>query len=508
MTPDSIKSALAENSKDYMLQVIRNAFIKNMYDFGTYDPEEISTKSKLKTLEDSIKEFAREYSAMNLKLSLGDSGKMKADANDDLIQEGFEKYIESHEHSLRENLRPHILEAAQKACKSIITESEQLIKTVMDYKRDTLAQTKELVTQLITFANDDNIEHYLFQDQNELVVSKITALIELSILISPVESSFDFVSEVSKFFPNEREFSSPKATFHLGMVKNLLEMFTRTSRVGHIKQGKELFVNFLTDIETYDEPTEAYKKFIIKRYKRDKLRSDLRNMNKNYDRMLRILAIDVIHTSLFLDFELIDRFQLIQMFKNLDSYLKDYDPREQQIFVSLRKMILDSSDALEMLPSMFQSLYDSFLHASQYYTHGYQGLFSDSDNFAILYESYIDYMWDWENSIIGRVFNWQPDSEHFPINIKENYVFYKMMNLVNNLDHFADMPILLKEFKYQDHYWIHQFFNFPAPRMIMNYMMTRYFPQKGYNYMNLRGLELPAEFRDNFLEYKRRTLIK
>jgi hypothetical protein len=281
-----------------------------------------------------------------------------------------------------------------------------------------------------------------------------------------------------------------------------LKIFTTTSDVNELRKGKEIFVSAFSDFKSYEAPNEYYLNFIRRKYTMEGLKFSLSGASPSYAQMLRIYAIDVVHTSLFMDRELIRKDDLVTIFTKFVEYTKGFDQSEQMMFRKLRMMILNSGSHLAKYEFLFESLYSSFLHCVQYYTNEWVISYPNSKETGKLYNSYVDYMLAWSNRyIVNKVWRWEPNSSDFRINIMENYVFFKIINLVFNMKGLDQVPLKFEAFIYQNHHLIHDYLLEEEPRRLVNFIRNNYFPNKGFNYKNFVNLELGPQFAGRYVQY-------
>lgn len=497
----SLRSNLQYTDQEYLETVLKKFFIVNQF--------KIQENSDL---EKEVEELAQNYSVKLLQLKIdgvnnveGAVESVNSFINIDLItiliKSTFELFAKNDGTFVPENLRTSILNKIVKKFKGSVKERFDLIDTIISFKENHRKHGLETINNCIEFVM--KLESAQDQNQIDLIVQKLMTFVKFIKLTSVHEEEFDFAFRVGQMLTqdiNLRILTS--RSFVDKMMTKLMKMFSKTSNLVHIRQGKEIFISYFTDIKKYGEPNSHYLAFITKKYNSDGLKFESQNYRYSYDRMLRIYVIDVIHASLFMKTELLKDKDLKSIFLSFSTYASWYNYEEQEFFKNLRVMILNSGETVIKLYALFNSLYDSFLHSSQYFSSGIKQFFSKPRNYAILYNDYLDYMHDWTNSYIkNTAYAWQPAAADFKVNINENYVFFKLINMHSNMRNLFDNVLSFRNFKEQNNYWIHKYVALEHPRKLLNYLKNGYFAEGGFNYQNLRNLNFPKTMPFEYFTY-------
>lgn len=487
LTSTDIYTGFRKDDQSYLNGVVKNVFVRNKFNL-----------SDLKAIRSGFEELTIDYSSRILQITLDKSDLKHDDSQDELrgaitdesIQEVFDEFVAEQNLSLAKEQKEQVVTAAQTAFKTALLEASSISFSILNFKIKSkdfaLKTTKKLIDFVFALKGEQS------PTTNEFMAHKITQLAKFVALVSPEEENMAFIQSIGRALTQDHlAWQVVNRGFIDKLIRNVLKTISESPRTDHIRIGKEIFVSYFAKLSDYPEPTEQYKKFIVRKYRRLGLKFTMKNLKAEYDRMLRIYAIDVVHTSMFLDYEMLEADDIKRLFTDFPQLAEDYSISEQVLFVKLRTMLLQAGDSLNKLPSLFESLYDSLLHCSQYYTHGYRGEISDPKQYALLYDDYLNWMHKWKDStLLNLVWSWEPNPQYFPINILENYAFFKLINLATNTQQLAATGTAFRAFKYQNNYWIHKYSTETVPRRLLNYIRNRFVTNSSFNYQHLSGLDL------------------
>jgi len=498
LTSQDIFTGFKRDDQEYIKDVVKNIFITHKYKIND-----------LASLSAAFADLSIDYSARALQIALDKIDELetpemqdtRGTLDDEVVQAAFDEFVSEQRIVVDDGQRTKILKASNEAFFQARQTAMAINWSIIGFKSHgrelALSTGKKLLNFVLSNPKAPT------SDENKLMARKIMALVKFVSLVSTPEDDFLFMSNIGKVLTQDNlPWLISNKEFLDIMVRKILKAFANSSRVDHMRLGKEIFVSYFTNIKQYSAPTKDFTAFIVRKYRKSGLRFNMANLKAEYDRMVRIYAIDVVHTSMFLDYELLEPADIKSLLLGFAKLAENYSPQEQVLFMRLRAMINQAGPIINQLPLLFESLYDSLLHASQYYTHGYKGEYTNPDDFAALYDDYLDYMWNWKSTIlVGRFWSWEPDPKYFPINILENYVFFKLINLTSNAASLANVSIKFTNFAYQNNYWIHKYTTEPRPRRLLNFLRNRHFPNGSFNYQHLRGLDLGYRTIAEFARY-------
>ena len=481
-----------------MILLVRNLITENKYDLI----------SPFTNLKNSFTKLGKNYviKQVQAKLTALDNGE-KIDTqlikfSDTILKAGLDKYNESIQQSLNKPDYDRIFALIKNESNSAIEKSEEFVKSLFVFLTRAYKDRKSFASLVLNHI----IHKYetitsLDAESLTLMVKKLMSGMEFNRLIEKEEESLDVAYEVGRLMIN---YYSPQmkknSPLTRTIVNNMLKLFIKTRRIESIKKGKKLFVSYFIDFENYPEPTPAYKTFIEKKYKTGSVFFRLTNMNNEMQRMMRLRMIDVVHTSIYMDEELLSLEHIFMLFANFDRYSADFEQSEQIFFVSLRNLIIKSDENLTHLPSLYDSLYDLIAHASQYYTYGRTQNLISYKKTVQLFDDYLDFIWKKKRGIsTGSQWKWVPDQ--IPQSLEENYVFYKLCNIVSNHEYFNDVDVQFANFQYQNNYLIHKFTTLGKTRGFVNFVRNRLFPGEGFNYKFLTGAKIPSDVMKLYSKY-------
>lgn len=498
LTPRAVTCGLKEDDRVYLKGVIKNQYIK--FKFALEDQEAVRRQFAF---------LGTHYNARILQKTLADptfparvdSADNPARIDQPLILEALNEFVDQHRLSIRPEDKKQLFQIAVDAFEAKKREGLALLGRLLAFRADPVSTTMAIAHGLITFAQSQREQRA--DKVNEFMAKRVMNFARVAVALSPVDRAFEHFLAINDaltvFGYTDKDLN---IVFSAEIVRKILKTCAYASHLSAKRVGKEVLVSYFAPLRKYQPASDAYVDFITRKYRRSGLKHQIGNLSNEYDRMLRIYAIDVLGTSLSLSHELLQESDLKALFLNFRKLSQIYSYKEQQVFLRLRTMLLQAGPIMKKFPLLFESLYDAILHATQYYTSGYKDLFSRPADAPLLFDDYLDAMWGWKRKLISWVWQWEPNPQDFPINIEENYPFFKLIVLATFPTAFGgkDVSVSRKKFSfaafdYQNNYSIHQYTVQPAPRRLLNYIKSRFFPKdkEAFNYRHLAGLVLDAD---------------
>ena len=416
---------------------------------------------------------------------------------DKVFAEGFELFIQAHQISLNRKDHDQILDQAKVIFNDSIKETEEFVLNFLIWKAEASTNEYKFVNFLIKHTTDAKYDPHDLAYEYNLMVTKLLIVVDFYRRISFEQQSYDLIYFIGQnYLQKNHQWSSRNSLFTTILIEQMMKLFLKTSDFENLKKGKEIFVSYFTEFSSYSKPTPAYKKFIQNRYKRRGINFTLNDLKEEYQRMNRLQIIDILHCSIFMEKELLSRNDIYTIFSSFNMYANNFDHVEHQIFVHLRNMMISAGQTVNDLPVFFDSLYGSFLQATQYYSYVERERLGVYINPPTVYNDYIDYIWKRRNGLWKYVaWIWLPDFVHFPYNINENYAFFKIINLATNVDSLTKQGTGFEfcNFQYQNNYWIHKYTTTPTARRLINFIRIHKLTDQVFNYKILAGQTLEWE---------------
>lgn len=428
----------------------------------------------------------------------------EVDIPDSVLDAAIKKLAETEQYLSQdmEGLKKKIKEGLKKLKTSYFKEHKPKIDDYLEYQTYKYKTLQDLLTQL-TNQISENPSKLQTQEHQE-AASKLLELVKALIILhkdvqqSPYQVVRDYgvtliraIGGVNQLHTNE---------LLAKVIDEVLKIFTQTNNVEAIRLGKEFFLACFLPLD-YEEPTVPYQRFILRKYRIEGLKVALHFNNYQYPKMLKFYTIDIINTSLYMRTELLDMEDLTYIFKNFRQFAYDYSEDGMQLIRKWRQMFLSAGDELVTYYSLFNGLYDALLHAAQYQTSGFMFNHPDINTYGMLFDTYLDAIYKWENSVKSKLIGWQPDAKHFSININNNYFFYKFINMKINMDNLMDQGVKFEKFKYTDDSLIHAYTLQRENKEIIDYLRRKAFTGP-FNYASFAGAQIDGYHLKTFAKHQ------
>ena len=484
-----------------LVTIVRNLLVQDVYEI-----EKLSDKMKA-----DFSDLAKNYVIREVQDKIVAILKKEEHSNQidvkfttEVFQKGLEEFRASRPELLSAEKSQQVLDFIVKSFNSGVQNSQSFVEGFLEFKKNAYKNRNLILNKCL----DHVINNVKFSDigitkEATMAVNKLMAIVEFITKISPPEQNFEIPYSLGKkLTQTNMVFVQKNQVFARILTSKLLKLFSRTTRLDHIRQGKEIFVSYFSDYANYHQPTHAYEEFISKRYRVSGIRFELGQITGKYERMLRLQIVDTVHASIFMKSELLSSEDLSQIFNSFESFSDNFIIDEHVHFIALRQLLINSDESLNDLPNLFNSLYDAILHSTEYHTYGlHLGSFSTNKP-AVIFDSYLDDIWKWKHKYkIGYVLKWEPNVEHFSVNIAENYVFFKLINLVNNYKDLKKNGVKFVDYQYRNNYWIHKYTITSEARRFLSYSITQLFPDKGFNYKMFTNAQLSKSFLADYEKY-------
>jgi len=533
MTSGDLQTPVVRLDEEYLTLLVRNLFTEQKANLRTVVAKPIEQgksetamfvnlptrqPSRFQNPQDmfgnAFYEFGKNYLIRVLQYKLDELANKKGInfSIDELVTDqvwanGFKLFTDSHQISLNQENNNEVLEKAKKIFSDSIKESEVWVLNFLIWKTEATSNEFKFINFLINHIVKASYSKDDYENEYNLMIHKLLIFVDFYRRITIEEKSYDIIYFIGKeFLQKNHNWSTKNGVFTTILTGQLLTFFLKTSDSGNLKKGKEIFVSYFTDFSKYSQPTSAYKKFIQNRYKRRGINFEFNFWKTEHERMNRLQIIDILHCSIYMEKELLSRKDLYKIFQSFGKYSVNFDFVENGIFVSLRNMMIIADNTVNDLPVFFDSLYDSFLQATQYYAYVERENLDVFKNAPILYDDYVDYIWKRKNNLWKYVsWIWLPDYVHFPLNINENYIFFKLINLATNIDALSSQKEKFEfcNFQYQNNYWIHKYTTTPMVRRLINFIRVNKLYDQGFNYKILAGQSLDLQFMLKLSQYIR-----
>ena len=421
----------------------------------------------------------------------------------ELIKSALDQFISEHQLDIEATARTSLYAEAVKAFQDKVDFGTSLTQKILALQESPLQQAVATYKALYDHILNKVIPNgRLSSTDLTFLVRRLLNFVRLASFLSPTETSFSHFSDIGlSLTGNGFNWDSPNYGFVKLAVFKILKTARRLTTIPSLRAGKELLVSFFTSLTAYDAPDSHYTAFITRKYNKFGLKWDVINNSEEYSRMLRIFAIDVLRTSLTLKTELLKSADIHKLFDDFPKMLQGYNPKEQALFINLRRMLVNAGPIMDKFPLLFESLYDAILHATQYFSSGVQNFWTNPSDAPQLFDSYLDSMWQWKQKLISWIWGWEPNPKDFPINIEENYAFFKLINLVTFTPSFRNSDVSFVNFSYQNNYWIHKYTSEAVPRRFLNFLRHRHFPDGSFNYKHLAGKKFDKKVMGKYADY-------
>lgn len=290
---------------------------------------------------------------------------------------------------------------------------------------------------------------------------------------------FKHIESVAKALITNMRRGTPKdSQVTTTIVAHLLQLFTKARSLEDLNIGKVIFLFYFNEFNFGRVISDEYKDFITLKYRRERLKFSVDDVKNGYPELLRIYTLDVLDTSLSIKENFIRPADYEFIFKNFRYFAKPMDPHLMPYIQSIKRLFTENGHLLGDFYELFNGLYDTMLLSGPYLVGGFWP--QDWSRTGLLFDDFLNRLLKWEKSKIWSWWEWQPDAKHFMVNIKTNYFFYKIVNLLTNIDQLKDQGIKFENFEPSDDYLIHRFTLVPEYRRLVFKLKGKLW--KGFRY--------------------------
>lgn len=395
----------------------------------------------------------------------------------------------------------------------IITENEsgsisRRIGSWLEFKAMPNASIEHLLTQLIKQikANPQKAEEIK-------AVEAITTIIELLRTLVYIHSGeltdkYQFVYKFGEMIIDGATQKDLAKSFLGKLMDKVMQLFAEANKASSWKLGKKLLVKFFLP-EFFKKPTPEYRKFLLKKYTLEGMKRDL--ITTGYPFMLKCYHLDLLNT--FTNSEKENEKEIFEpedlkfLFSKFSMLADKYSQIHIELFDNLRELFfkptddlfLKSTDDLDTFYSLFNSLYDTVLHAVQTYNYDTFSRYEYKNTPEIIFNNYLDQSLRHLSSLKSYLFTNQPDPKYFASDIKNRYFFYKFINLIRNLKSFGKYGIRFLKFDYSNDVLIHKYTLKPESKAFIDFLRSAAIKET-FNYKVFSEKEISPDVIKGYLE--------
>ena len=340
------------------------------------------------------------------------------------------------------------------------------------------------------------IAYYTGIDESENgaeIANKLTELLEFLVQ----KYGFKIVHDLSQdvmFFVKANQHNSDSLSRLI--LTSFMKIFTRARSNEDMKIGKLTFLSYFANTDIFENFPTEYKDFLVKKYKREKLKFEVNDITTGYPELLRLYTIDVVQVSFEVERQFITPSDMRFIFVNFDYFLSPFTWELIPYMKMMREMFFKNKNHLFDYYELFNGLYDAMLLSGPYYARYLLPI--NWNKPGDLFDYFLDRLLNWENSYVKNVWGWQPSSKHFAIRIKANYFFYKLVNFNTNYHEMKNKRMKFLNIQNDDDFLINKFTLIPEYKeLVAN--LKKQLPEikdKGYNYKIFSNLHLkPTHFQ-------------
>jgi hypothetical protein len=393
-------------------------------------------------------------------------------------------------------------------------ERDTYINTLLNIRNDFLYKRWHKLNDFITFRKDPfgavrsiikPMSVFLAEGNNVQSMNTITKITDLHRFVSVQDS----LSHVRDYIHSLVDSSQNKIVTRVyrdvtsKLVSEALQLFTTSQSQEDWDMGKKAFLYFFSKTEFGKEDSEAYKSFLVKKYTRERLSFSNADLYKYNSYALLIYILDVLDVSLTYDAKIVSKEDLTWIFTNFMDLAPKFNNNLLTYLRSMRQLFIKNSAYLFTYYELFEGLYNTMIMCGDY-MNGWMIYTPNWARPAKNFDDFLNSMWKWEKSTVGRVWNWVSDSEVFSMRIQVNYFFYKLVNLYANIDMLMnEVSVDFVKFEFLDDRLIHRFTLNPEYKYLIESLLKNIAIGKGYNYHRFQGHSIPQVM---LKDYKSREL--
>ena len=281
----------------------------------------------------------------------------------------------------------------------------------------------------------------------------------------------------------------------------VLKTAGESSHQSAFNDAKRLFVQYFAT-DKYNAPSQEYADLVVKIYMTQGLKANFPN-DVYFEKMQKIWAIDLMWTSLYLNFEMVPKKDFENIINNFVEYSTVITKEDMVVFNELRKLLIFYSGLLKRYEDFFTELYHTGIFYAQYMSYVSQR--QSTLNKIVSFDSFLDTIQTWNGGILNFVAaNHLPDANYFDTNLHNNYVAYKILLLSYKSELFYKVPVTFNSYLDTDDKNIEELL-FESPQFfdLISVIKSEYLNHVGLNYGMFSGLSIEPKFWN---KYNKQTL--
>jgi hypothetical protein len=328
------------------------------------------------------------------------------------------------------------------------------IGTWLEYKAMPSTSIESVLTELITAinANPHKLDNIEADEATETIVQLLKTLTRIH--DSDLNDKFHFVHKFGEMVKVDLTEKTFLQSFRAKIIRRVFILFVNANQVSSWKLGKQLMIKILLPT-SFGRATRQYRQFLLNKYTLEGMKTEL--VNQVYPLTIKLYHLDLLRTFVDSELEIFEAEDLRFLFTNFLQLADLYSLPHIEYFATLRRLLLKSGDDLEVFYSLFNTLYDTMLHAVQSYQADISKPIEHTRFPATLFDRYLDSSLNAPGFLLSIFSSKQPDPKYFAVDMKNRYFFCKFFNLVNNLEEFADSEIHFLKFEYSNDVLIHKY---------------------------------------------------
>lgn len=233
--------------------------------------------------------------------------------------------------------------------------------------------------------------------------------------------------------------------FFTSIYEGILKRLSEAHTIASLNEAKMLFVEFFLP-EDYSAPTMEYLRFLMLRYAEEGLKPNGPE-SSGYNKILKVYHVDLLFTSVHHKFELIPEKQVREVIEKFQKFVDELTLDDMSAFNYFRGLLISNGELLERYEQFFGNFYNLGLMFVQYLS--WKGTKAKEVNFGERFDRFLDEILKRDGGFLNAFWNGSiPSEEELDMNIIENYVAYKLINLHTNPSGFSAQT--LKFSKYDD----------------------------------------------------------
>lgn len=297
-------------------------------------------------------------------------------------------------------------------------------------------QVDDLIKSLIEMIFTGQIE--VTEKSRDISIDKLIALMKTVTLITtkgshPMNYIFKLASD--EIINRQESDNLTPIDFKKNFLQKIFNTFKKSQDSEVMLLGKALFLKiFMPD--SYFAPDRTYIRFVMRKYAREGLKRNCASaFNVFASKAQGVYIADLLYSSLKLKKEILKEEDLDWIFDQFSVYYSNWNKEHLVVFNGFRHLFMSYSDSIFQYEGLFDSLFDTGIYSSVYMV-AFEAWHRSSD-WSVNFNTYVDYAYSVNLGRISKHINFaNPKNAHFKVNIANNYLFYKLVNLDANYEKF------------------------------------------------------------------------